>query len=256
MTKTQSGFYTVKKLAGLAGISVRTLHHFDQIGLLVPRKRTDAGYRLYGPKELQRLQHILFFRELEVPLQEIRKILDQPDFDRLQALQNHHQLLKQRVNRLQDLIQTLNKTIRSERKQAMPLDDKDLYQGFSKEKIESYKQEIREKYDPELVAESDRRIKQMSKGQWNDVQTEGEEVSRALSELTHLSPDNPEVQQLIARHHAWIENFYSCNAQVYAGLGQMYAENPEFRAHYDKFKPGLADFMAASMRIFADSKLR
>jgi DNA-binding transcriptional MerR regulator len=247
--------YTVSQLANMAGVSVRTLHHYDQIGLLQPAARTAAGYRLYGEPELLRLQQILFFKELDMPLGEVRQILDDPGFDQVTALEQHRQALQQRMKRLTRLLSTIDKTIDRLTEEDMAVTDEELYEGFTVEQIERYEREVREMYDPALVQESQRRLKKMSSAQWQAVKAEGEAVTTGLAALADLAPDDPEVQALVARHHAWIENFYPCSAEVYRGLGQGYVEHPEFRAFYEEVRPGLADFMQAAMNHYADQVL-
>jgi DNA-binding transcriptional MerR regulator len=247
--------YTVSQLARMAGVSVRTLHHYDQIGLLAPSARTEAGYRLYGEPELLRLQQILFFKELDLPLAEVRQILDDPRFDQVTALEHHRQMLHRRMERLARLLKTIDRTIDRLTEEDMALTDKELYEGFTTEQIERYKREAREMYDPALVEESERRVKKMSRDQWQAVGAEGEAVTTGLAALADREPGDPEVQALIARHHAWIENFYPCSAEIYRGLGQGYVEHPEFRAFYEKYRPGLADFMSAAMNHYASQVL-
>ena len=247
--------YTVSQLAKMAGVSVRTLHHYDQIGLLAPSARTEAGYRLYGEPELLRLQQILFFKELDLPLAEVRQILDDPRFDQVTALEHHRQMLHRRMERLARLLKTIDRTIDRLTEEDMTLTDKELYEGFATEQIERYKREAREMYDPALVEESERRVKKMSRDQWQAVGAEGEAVTTGLAALADREPGDPEVQALIARHHAWIENFYPCSAEIYRGLGQGYVEHPEFRAFYEKYRPGLADFMSAAMNHYASQVL-
>jgi DNA-binding transcriptional MerR regulator len=247
--------YTVSQLAKMAGVSVRTLHHYDHLGLLKPSARTEAGYRLYGRQDLLRLQQILFYKELDLPLAEIREILADPEFDQVEALRNHRQLLEGRAERLNRLLRTIDKTIRRITEDNMELTDEELYEGFTKEQAERYQREAREMYDPALVAESERRIRKMSKEQWNAVKQEGDEVTRGIAALADRAPGDPEMQALIARHHAWIEHFYPCSAGVYRGLAQGYTEHPDFRAFYDKYRLGLADFMRAAMEHYADHVL-
>jgi DNA-binding transcriptional MerR regulator len=247
--------YTVGQLARMAGVSVRTLHHYDQIGLLEPSARTEAGYRLYGEPELLRLQQILFFKELDMPLDEVRQILDDPEFDQIAALEHHRQLLHRRTERLTRLLKTIDRTIDRLTEDDMTLTDQDLYKGFTTEQIERYKREAREMYDPALVQESERRVKKMSRAEWKAVGAEGEAVTTGLAALADREPGDEEVQKLIARHHAWIENFFPCSAEVYRGLGQGYVEHPEFRAFYEKYRPGLAGFLSAAMNHYADQVL-
>lgn len=247
--------YTVNQMATLAGVSVRTLHHYDQIKLLRPSSRTAAGYRLYGEADLLRLQQILFFRELDFPLGDIQRILDDPGFDQVKALESHRRMLHERAERLTLLLSTVDKTIQKLTEDTMTLTDADLYEGFSQEQIERYKREVKERYDPKLVAESDRRVRKMSKAQWQAVGAEGQDVTRRMAELMDRNPSDPEVQETITRHHAWIENFYPASAEVYSGLGQLYVEHPEFRAYYEAYAPNLADFMQAAMNYYAEHTL-
>ena len=247
--------YTVSQLAKLAGVSVRTLHHYDHLGLLSPSARTPAGYRQYDPGDLFRLQQILFYKELDFPLKQIQAILDDADFDPLAALKKHREMLDQRAERLSCLLVTLDKTILMFMEDGMTLKDEELYEGFSKEQVERYQREAREMYDPAIVAESERRLRKLSKAQWQAVKDEGEAVARELAELADRDPGDPEVQALVDRHHAWIENFYPAPAEVYQGLGGLYASHAEFRAYYDKFRPGLADFMASAMTYYAINTL-
>jgi DNA-binding transcriptional MerR regulator len=244
--------YIIGRLARMAGVSIRTLHHYDQIGLLKPATRTEAGYRLYGEPELLRLQQVLFYKELDMPLGEVRQILDDPAFDQVAALRSHRQSLHRRMKRLTRLLKTIDRTIDKLTEDDMTLTDEELYEGFTTEQIERYRREAREVYDPALVEESERRVRKMSRAEWKAVGAEGEAVTTSLASLADREPSDTEVQALITRHHAWIENFYPCSAEVYRGLGQGYATHPEFRAFYEKYRPGLADFMSAAMNYFAD----
>ena len=175
--------YAVKALAKMAGVSVRTLHHYDHIGLLEPSSRTAAGYRLYGQKDLLRLQQILFYRELDFPLNEIKKILDRPGFKLTKALENHREMLRERADRLARLLNTIDKTIQKLEEENVGMTDEELYEGFSKEQIEGYRREVRERYDPMLVEESERRVRNMSKEQWKAIKQTGDEIPRRLAGL-------------------------------------------------------------------------
>jgi DNA-binding transcriptional MerR regulator len=248
--------YTVQQLARLAGVSVRTLHHYDHIGLLKPSARTTAGYRQYGETDLLRLQQILFFKELDFPLADIQAILDDPEFDQVQALHDHKLMLQQEADRLGRLLNTIEKTISKLTEDHMtPMTDEELYEGFTPNQIERYTREVNERYDPKIVAESNRRVRNMSKAQWQAVKIEGEAVTQQLADLMDKPPSDPAVQAAIARHYAWLENFWHPTAEAYRGLGQNYAEHPEFRAHYEQYRPGLADFMCAAMMHYADQVL-
>lgn len=247
--------YTVQQLADLAGVSVRTLHHYDQIGLLKPSGRTPAGYRLYRQPELLRLQQILFYKGLDVSLEAIRQILDNPAFDPVAALQEHRRKLEHEAERVTQLLHTIDKTILKLTENDMELSDAELYEGFTQEQAERYPREAREIYDPKLVEISEQRVRKMSKGEWQAVKAEGDALTRQLAELMDRDPGDPQVQQGIARHHAWIEQFYPASAELYRGLGQLYVENPEFTATYDRYRPGLAEFIRAGIEYYCDHSL-
>jgi DNA-binding transcriptional MerR regulator len=249
--------YTVSRLAKMAGVSVRTLHHYDEIGLLVPAQRSPAGYRLYREADLLRLQQVLFFRELDFPLDDIRRILDDPGFDYLAALEKHRRLLHGRAARIGRLLNTIDRTIArlTENDMDDKVTDKELYAGFTKEQRQRYEREVREQYDPDLVAESNRRVRNMTKTQWQALQVEGEEVHLVLAGLMDRPVNDPEVQAAIARHYAMMNQFYPVSAEIYRGLGQLYITNDEFRAFYDNIRPGLADFMQPAMAYYADHTL-
>jgi DNA-binding transcriptional MerR regulator len=247
--------YTVARLAEMAGITVRTLHHYDELGLLRPTARTAAGYRLYGEHDLLRLQQILFFRELDFPLEQIKTIVDDPGFDQVHALQKHREMLQLERERLSRLLSTIDKTIASLTEENMGITDEELWEGFSQEQIERYRRESREAYGAEVVEESERRARGMSKAQWQSVKDEGDAVTRGLAALADRPVDDPDVQALIARHYKWVSTFWTPNAEAYQGLGQLYTENPEFRANYDKYRTGLADFMREAMTYYAEHEL-
>ena len=246
---------TVHELARLAGVSVRTLHHYDRLGLLRPAGRSASGYRLYRQPELLRLQQILLYREMDLPLKEIRALLDDPAFDPAQALEQHRRRVEQEIARLKRLLVTIERTTARIKEDNMDLSDADLYEGLTPEQAERYPRQAREMYDPALVAESERRVRKMSKEQWKAVKAEGEDITRQVAALADRQPDDPLVQAQIARHRAWIEHFYPVSAELYRGLGQLYTSHPEFRAHYEAYRPGLADFMAAAMTCYADQTL-
>jgi len=142
----------------------------------------------------------------------------------------------------------------------MPLKDEDLYKGLSKAEIEDLKQEVDDKarsgeWDPQLVTQSRRRLGKMSKSAWDEIGKAGDEINAELAEFMHLEPGSDAVQSLIHRHHTWIENFYDCSKSVYMGLAEMYISDERFKAHYDSVKPGLAEFLSAGMKLFAERSL-
>jgi DNA-binding transcriptional MerR regulator len=249
--------YTVKKLAKLSGLTVRALHHYDSIGLLRPSKRTDAGYRVYKEKDLLKLQQILFYRELEFPLDKIKRIINRQGFDMVKALESHKKMLLDRHERTKKLVITIDKTIKKLKEEETMLKDEDLYEGFSKEeakKLREYAEEAAKTYDPGMVKESYQRVRKLTKEQWQNVKKEGEDNTKRLASLMSKDPASKEVQDAIAKHYAHLNNFYTPNLVMYRGLGNLYVTDGRFRAHYDKYAKGLADFIKKAIDIFCDKK--
>lgn len=247
--------YTVQEVAEMAGVTARTLHYYDQIGLLPPAARTDAGYRLYSEEQLLRLQGILFYRELGFELSEIGELIDSPNFERLSALRDQRRLLEAKRARLAVLIRTINRTIERIEEERPMLSDEQLYEGFSQEEIERYKREARQRYGVDNVEQTEQRVRKLSASQWKSVQEEGGRIAASLSELMGEPADSPTVQSQIERHHAWIENFYPAPAEVYAGLGDLYVQDDRFREFYDQYASGLAEFIKAGIDHYCQTVL-
>jgi len=213
---------TVHQVAQAAGISVRTLHHYDQIGLLGPRRRSESNYRLYDDQDVLRLQQILFYRELDVPLDRIGALLDDPGFDPVTALREHRQDLEQRIGRLTRLLHTIDRTIHDLQEDTMTLTDDELFEGLNREQMEGYQREAEAMWG-DSVRESTRRIRSLSKAHWQAVKQEGDDLTRALAALMDRPPEDKRVQEQVARHHAWLCNFWEPTPEQYRALGQGYA---------------------------------
>jgi DNA-binding transcriptional MerR regulator len=248
--------YTIKQLADLAGVSRRTLHHYDEIGLLKPSEKGANRYRYYDDDAALRLQQILFYRELGISLTEIQKILDQPDFDMLQALQVHKSELHKRVARLNRLIETVDKTIlhvNGDRK----MSEHDIFEGFSEEQQEEYAQQARERWDPELVNQSMKQWKSYSPEKKQHVLDEGKAIYVDI--LEHMeagkAPGSPEVQACLVRWHQHMRYFYEPSWGMLRGLGQGYAASPDFRATFEKMHPDLPDFLNEAIQIYTEGKI-
>jgi DNA-binding transcriptional MerR regulator len=245
--------YTVKAVADMASVSVRTLHHYDHIGLLKPTSTSPAGYRLYADADLGRLQQVLFFRELGFGLQEIKAIVDSPGFDRKEALRAHRRFLIEEQKRFGRLVDLVDKTIDAlERGTSMT--NRDRFAGFDETTLEEYRQEARQRWgQTEAFQESERRTAGYSKADWDAIKAEGEEITLAIAGLSERDPADPEVQRWIARHHQQIDRrFYTCPPELYRALGDGYVDDPRFTAFYDRVKPGLARFMRDAMHVYAD----
>jgi DNA-binding transcriptional MerR regulator len=242
--------YTVGRLARMAGVSVRTLHHYDRIGLLEPTDRSEAGYRLYGESDLLRLQQILFYRELDVPLWRIREILDGPSFDLVAALAEHRALLEARGRRITRLVETIDRTTARLRGEERMLTDDELYEGFPHEKVEAWKAEAEARWG-ETYRESNRRVRAWSKEKLAAVKAEGERITGSLAELMDRGPSDAHVQALVGELYEHLRHYYEPTPEVFAGLGRMYFEAPEFHARYEAIRPGLARFLREAMGVYA-----
>jgi DNA-binding transcriptional MerR regulator len=252
--------YSVKQLSELAGVSVRTLHLYDENGLLNPCMRTEAGYRMYGEKELLRLQQILFYKELDFPLQEIKEILDEPDFDIMKALNNHKKALLQKSERILVLLNTVDKTIYQLKQKSM-LKHKDLYEGLSTEKLRAWRKEAIEKYGIEKVEQSENALRSMKKPDFEKLKAEQKEIHEKLFMLLHENPESDIVQEQIAKHYQNIRLFWGTSdyadtqKEQYKGLGQLYVADERFSLIEGKTQPDFALFKSKAMSFFADKKL-
>jgi DNA-binding transcriptional MerR regulator len=245
--------HTVKAVADMASVSVRTLHHYDHIGLLKPTSVSPAGYRLYADADLGRLQQVLFFRELGFGLQEIKAIVDSPSFDRKEALRAHRRFLvaeQQRFGRLIDLVDRTIDTL----ERGTVMTDQERFAGFDEATLEEYRREARQRWgQSDAFKESERRTAGYSKADWDAIKAEGEEITLAIAALTDRDPADAEVQRWIARHHGQIDaRFYTCPPAIYRALGDGYVDDPRFTAFYERVKPGLARFMRDAMHVYAD----
>jgi len=244
----------------MAGVSVRTLHYYDQIGLLEPSSRTQAGYRLYDEDDLLLLQQILFYRELDLPLNRIKATVTDPGFDPVAALSEHRCRLEEKAERIARLLGTIDKTIARLGGEATMLTDEELWEGFSKKQIKRYSAEVKARWgkSPEY-AESQRRVRSWTKEKLAAIRKTGEGVEGELAAVVKAGkadPRSPEVQRLIARWAEHIRTFYEPTAEVFAGLGRMYVEHKGFRARYDALAPGLAELMRDAMAVFADNGMK
>lgn len=244
--------YRIGSLAKMAGVTVRTLQYYDRIGLLKPSNKTGAGYRVYREKELLKLQQILFYRELDFPLNSIKSLINKRDFNMIRALEKHKQMLEQRSIRTAGLINTVDKTIKKLKEVKTVLKDEELYEGFSKKEIRDIKKEVDEKYDPKVVKESNENVRKMTKEQFAVVKQEGEQIAKDLASVMDKGPASPEAQKVIARHFAHLNNFYKPSVEMYRGLGRLYIEDERFKAYYEKYAGNLAFFVQKAIDVFCD----
>ncbi len=257
--------YTVKQLADLSGVSVRTLHHYDAIGLLVPAYVGDNGYRIYERAQVLRLQQILFYRQLDMALVEIGKTLDSPDFDLVGALKTHRKRLVAEQKRFSQLLLTIDKTLNElngekTMTKSNPLREANPFKGFSPARQAIYENELVDTYGAQAqlkIDESKANIGKLSSAQMDAVKDEGHQINLGLVACIEAGdrPADETVQALIARQHAWVSVFWVPNRAAYIGLGQSYCDNADFRKFYDKYDPRLVEFLAAGMKVYAQEEL-
>lgn len=241
----------VKEVANLVGISVRTLHHYDAIGLLVPDHTTEAGYRVYSPNNLERLQQILFFRELGFPLKEIQAIVTSPTFDRLKALEQHRQMLLAKRHHLDELLQTVARTIQHA-KGEMHMSTAEQFKGFDFSH-NPYEQEARQRWGNEVVDASNAKLKAVAdQGNMQAMQDEMNALYRDLAEIRHADPASEAAQTAIERWYLLLQRMGNYSLEAFKGLGQMYVDDVRFTQNIDQFGAGLAVFMRDAMAIYAD----
>jgi len=235
---------TVQEVSRLAGVSVRTLHHYDAIGLLKPASVTSAGYRLYDDASLHRLQIILLFRELQFPLKEIKIILDHPDYDAAKALEQQIVLLELQLKQTKKLI-SLAREIMQGGYSTMGFD------AFDKHEMEAYRQETKAKWGSTSAYQE---YEQRSRNH-QICKNAGEDMMKLFQELgayKHLSPDNADVQDRIAVLQAFItDNYYTCTKEILSSLGQMYTADERFTQNIDKAGgEGTADFVSKAIEFY------
>ena len=251
--------YTVQKLGKLAGISTRTLRYYDEIDILKPARINSSGYRIYEQAEVDRLQQILFYRELGVGLNDIKNIINEETFDGATALIEHRRKLLEKRKQLDLLIANVDKTIAS-KNGGIKMSNKEKFEGFKKNMIEDnekeYGKEIREKYGDDTVNKSNKKIKGMTEEQYNEVTALESELLKTLSEAFEIGDPTGEIAQKAADlHKKWLSYYWtSYSKEAHAGLAQMYVDDERFTAYYDKEKPGTAEFLRDSILIYTGVK--
>lgn len=237
---------TVNEVSKLTGVSVRTLHHYDAIGLLNPTQVTDAGYRLYDDTALARLQTILLFRELQFPLKEIKSILDSPDFNREQALKQQIGLLELQRRQLDKLISFAREIIET------GVNNMD-FSAFDKTEIEQYKAEVKARWGKTAAYKE---FEQKTAGQSEEVQTEAAEklmqIFAKFGKVKHLAPESDTAQALVEDLRQCIsENYYNCTKPILESLGQMYVGDERFKANIDaRGGIGTAEFASKAIEMY------
>jgi DNA-binding transcriptional MerR regulator len=236
----------VKEVADLTGVSVRTLHHYDEIGLLVPDNVTEAGYRVYSNENLTTLQQILFFREVGFPLKKIKELLESPSVNRLEAFELQRDMLVAKRSQLETMIETIDKTLKSE-KGEMTMTNEEKFKGFDFSS-NPYEQEARDRWGDEAVDKANKNVAQFGK----ETQEEMNRIYFNLAELRHNDPATEEAQSAIGEWYKFLNKIGDYSLEAFAGLGEMYVADERFTKNIDKFGEGLAAFMRDAMKVYAE----
>ncbi|HVN56376.1 MAG TPA: MerR family transcriptional regulator [Anaerolineaceae bacterium] len=245
--------FTVKQLSKMAGITPRTLHFYDEIGLLKPSEVGENGYRYYGEESLLQLQQILLYRQLDMPLKEIQKIMGRHDFDVLEALESHKNELYRRIAKMERLVGTVDDTILYI-KGKKEMSQKKLFEAFSDEQQAEYEKEAMQMYDPATVKAANKKWKEYTAGEKQRIADEGKAVYADLVAAMPRGPASPEVQACIERWRWHIEYFWVPNEDQLVGLAELYNQDPRFKANFDQVDPRLAEFMLAAVKVYVNRK--
>jgi len=247
--------YTIGELGKLAGVSTRTLRHYDKIGLLKPARTSPAGYRYYGPAEVDRLQQILFYRACGVDLERIKEIVTSPTFDRMSALKEHLHALMSKRAQLDELIANVAKSIEAiEGKSVMT--DQEKFEGFKERLVDEneleFGKEARAKYGADAVERSNAKLLNMSKEEYEASQALAAEIHATLNAAMKTGDPAGELAQKAAHlHRQWLTFYWgNYSKEAHAGLAQMYVDDERFKAYYDKEQPGTAAFLRDAIRIY------
>ena len=247
--------YTVQKLGKLAGISTRTLRYYDEIGILKPARINSSGYRIYGLQEVDRLQQILFYRELGVELESIKNIVTSPSFEGITALKEHREKLLAKREQLDLLIANVDKTLAAS-EGGISMTDKEKFEGFKQKMIDDnerkYGKEVRDKYGDQKVNESNQMIMNMTKEEYDEWEKLSSEILETLKAAMATGDAAGELAQKTAKlHRKWLSSSWgSYSKEAHAGLAQMYVDDERFRSYYDKVQPGAAEFLRDAIVIF------
>ena len=244
----------INEVAKLTGITVRTLHYYDEIGLLSPSEVTEAGYRLYDDKTLNCLQQILFFRELDFPLNQIKEILTNPAFNANDALKNHKDLLAKKRERIDGLIDLVEKVITG----GTNMSFKEFDISEIEEMKAKYAKEVKERWGyTAAYTESEKKTAKYSTAKWQEVKEKQDSIFRRFAENMNKTPDHTDVQALVKeRQDFTTKYFYSCTNEILHELAQMNMLDKRFRKNIDKFADGLAEFIAKATDIYCNTNTK
>ncbi|WP_434794040.1 HTH-type transcriptional activator mta [Terrisporobacter petrolearius] len=238
----------ISEVAKLTGITVRTLHYYDEIGLLKPSEITESGYRLYSKDSLETLQQILFFRELDFPLNEIKEIMTNPNYNKREALNKQKELLVKKRQRIDSLIGLINNTIEGDNNMSFKeFDMKDIEESKKK-----YAKEVKERWgNTDAYKECEEKTNNYSENQWGAINKESSEILKAFGQHIDCDPGSAEVQDLVEKWRNHISSsFYNCTKEILSGLGLMYINDERFQKNIDQNGEGTAQLMSKAIEIY------
>lgn len=231
--------YTINALSRIAGVSNRTLRYYDEIGLLAPKRKNSNGYRIYGKQEIEKLQQILFYRNLEMPLDNIKQILNDVHFDSEKALMDYRQRLLAKKAQIDQLLKTIDKTLANKRGD-LQMSDKEKFEGFKEELLKKnetqYGTEIREKYGAETIKKTNQKFAGLSQEDYNKMQDLSAKILEDLKIARQTNdPASKEALQVAQIHKEWLSfTWPSYSKEAHRGLAQMYVDDPRFTSYYDE----------------------
>ncbi|MGK5547551.1 MerR family transcriptional regulator [Streptomyces sp. URMC 127] len=246
--------YSVGQVAAFAGVTVRTLHHYDEIGLLSPGGRSHAGHRRYEDEDLDRLQQILFYRELGFPLDEVAVLLDDPDVDPAEHLRRQHGLLTERIEQLQRMATAVEHAMEA-KKMGIKLTPEEKFEVFGDFDPDEHAEEVEQRWgSTEAYRESQRRTASYTKEDWQRIQDETNGLNQRIADLmaTGAAAGSPEAMDLAEEHRQQIVRFYyDCTYEIHTCIAEMYVTDERFAAYYDAIRPGMGAYLRDAIQANA-----
>ena len=249
--------YTVKDLARLTGLTPRTLRYYDSIGLLCPQRGKDNDYRLYGPGEVDRLQQILLYRDMGLPLEEIKSLLDAPGFDRESALREHLERLRERRREVDALIRAVQNTLHTI-EGGTTMNDQEKFEGMKRQAIAeneaAYGKEVREKYGDDAMDSHNQRLSGMSQREWEETRQTEEAYKAALRRAVAAGdPAGADAKEAVRLHAAWLAHYWAkgtVTPDAHTGMAELYVQDQRFTDYYERVAPGCAAFLLEAVKAY------
>jgi len=243
--------YSVQEVADFSGVSVRTLHHYDEIGLLVPAQRKSNGTRVYNRQSLYRLQQILLYKKAGFSLKKIDELLGEGAPQRAQILKKQRLWIVNEQKRLTTLLNTINRTIDELENEEFMMTEKELYEGLSTEEIGKRRKEVKDRWGEEELTKSETHIRQMKPNDFKTLKEEGENIVKAMAKSMSLPIDHPETQEKVDQYFEHMKRFRpELDLTGFEQLAHLYVDDDQFKAYYEKYAEGLADYVSRAIIYF------